>query len=330
MIGKTLYLTVLMALILSACGGTAATTEVPATIAPTKEVTATPKPVVSPAGCTDTASFVADVTVPDNTNFAQGKTFNKVWRVKNIGGCTWTKDYTMVFVKGEPMGAPNSVPLSVTKPGETLDIAVNLTAPNKDAVYRADFELRDPAGKTIPIDEETTLWVIITVGTATATSTTSASGAAGGGAVDSSGPGFATVTCAFTTNQANLDATVAAINALRAQNGLPALTINAQLTKSAQAHSNDMACNNLFVHIGSNGSTPRSRAAAAGYTGSVTENVYGRNPAPTGQEVVAWWATDQTDPRHGQNLLTTKYTEMGVGYSFFNNFGYYVVDFGTP
>jgi len=164
------------------------------------------------------------------------------------------------------MGAPDPIPLSVTKPGETLDIAVDLTAPNQDAVFRADFELRDPAGETIPIDKETTLWVIITVGTTTAES---GSESAGGGAVDSSGPGFATVSCAFTTDQANADTVVATINALRAQNGLPALTISAQLTQAAQAHSNDMACNNLYVHNGSNGSTPQSRAAAAGYAGSV-------------------------------------------------------------
>ena len=267
------------------------------------------------------------MTVPDNTNFAQGVTFNKVWQVRNTGTCTWTEDYTMVFVSGERMGAPNSIPLSVTKPDETLNIAVDLTAPNKGAVFRADFELRNPAGETIPIDKETTLWVIIKVGTATADS---GGGSAGGGAVDSSGPEFATITCAFTSDPANIDAAVAAINALRAQNGLPALTVSAQLTQAAQAHSNDMACNSLFVHNGSNGSTPQSRAAAAGYAGSVTENVYGHNPAPTGQEAVAWWATDQTDPRHRQNLLTTKYPEIGVGYSTFNSFGYYVAVFGTP
>jgi hypothetical protein len=28
--------------------------------------------------------------------------------------------------------------------------------------------------------------------------------------------------------------------------------------------------------------------------------------------------------------LSTTYTEIGVGYSFFNNFGYYVVDFAAP
>ncbi|MEW6240734.1 MAG: CAP domain-containing protein [Chloroflexota bacterium] len=325
---KILYLVVLTALVLSACGGKTTATKAPPTTAPEDEPTkapATSAPIVNPAGCTDTAAFVADVTVPDNTNFDPGETFNKVWRVENTGTCTWTEEYTMVFASGEQMGAPDSVPLEATKPGETLDIAVDMTAPGEDAVFRADFELHNPDGETMPIDQNTVLWVIITVGTATADSSDSSSTN-----TDSGGPGFAAVSCAFTTSQANVDAVVAAINALRAQNNLPALTVSAELTAAAQAHSNDMACNNLFVHNGSNGSTPQSRAAAAGYTGSVTENVYGRNPVPTGQEAVTWWATDQTDPRHRENLLTTKYTEIGVGYSFFNSFGYYAVVFGAP
>jgi uncharacterized protein YkwD len=92
-----------------------------------------------------------------------------------------------------------------------------------------------------------------------------------------------------------------------------------------------MACDGLFVHTGSNGSTPASRVAFSGYgASSVTENVYGAYPDPTGQEVVNWWATDRGDPRHNQNLLSTKYTEIGVGYAFYKNFGYYVVVFAVP
>jgi len=307
---KTIHLVVLLILALTACRGTDTTTPVSS------------GPVVNPAGCTDSAAFVSDVTVPDYTNFNAGESFNKVWRVENTGTCTWSTEYTLVFVSGEQMGVPDSLPLTTTKPGDTLDIAVDMTAPGNDEVYRADFEIRNPAGEVMPIDRNTSLWVIISVGTAKTE--------AGGGSTDSGGPGFASVSCAFTTDPPNADAVVTAINALRAQEGLPALTVNAELTAAAQAHSDDMACNNLFVHKGSNGSTPQSRAAAAGYNGSVTENVYGRNPFPTGQEAVNWWSTDPSDPSHRQNLLTTKYTEVGVGYSFFNDFGYYAVVFGTP
>ena len=124
---------------------------------------------------------------------------------------------------------------------------------------------------------------------------------------------------------------VSALTTYRAQSSLAALPVNAQLSQAAQAHANDIACNNLFVHTGSDGSTPQTRVALTGYVASdVSENVYGSYPPLTGQGVISWWATDQTDLRHNQNLLTTKYTEIGVGYAFFNNFGYYVIVFATP
>ena len=101
--------------------------------------------------------------------------------------------------------------------------------------------------------------------------------------------------------------------------------------QAAQAHANDMACNQLFYHNGSDGSTPETRVAASGYVASkVTENVYGSYPPLTPDGAVNWWKTDKTDPNHNKNLISTDYTEIGVGYAFYNNYGYYVVDFATP
>lgn len=334
MFQKTFRLLILLVFLLSACT-TNKTAAPPA-------ITATPKPVSSSAtpnsvsptktsatadstNCTDSAAFISDITVPDNANFAQNKTFTKTWRVKNTGSCTWTDQYTLTFLSGAQMGAPDSTPLSATKPGATLDISIEMTAPTKDNAYRADFELRNAAGEAMPIDQGVSLWVIITVGQTIATMPSEPIIAT---ASNNSEP--VPASCALTVNSANVNAAIAAINAYRAENNLPALTVNAALTSAAQEHSNDMACNNLFVHKGSDGSTPQSRAAAAGYSGTVTENVYGSNPPLTGKGAVVWWATDQTDPRHNENLLTTKYTEIGAGYSFFNDFGYYVVVFGAP
>ena len=69
----------------------------------------------------------------------------------------------------------------------------------------------------------------------------------------------------------------------------------------------------------------------AGYTYSLlSENVQFSYPPLTGQGVVNYWINDKTDLRHGRNLVSDSFTEIGIGYSFFNNFGYYVVVFGTP
>ncbi|MBI2757551.1 MAG: hypothetical protein HYX49_02615 [Chloroflexi bacterium] len=340
------YLILLMAFLLSACGGNAAPTQTqaPATQSPSTQTplpvtqpsdkAASPTPeIVNPPDCTNSAAFVTDVTIPDNTNLKQGEKFSKVWRVKNTGACTWTPEYKLVFYDGDQMGAPSSVPLSVTRPGDTLDISVDMTAPIKDSISRADFELHTPLGAAMPIDKNTLLWVIITVGNAGSAGggsngTGSGSGSANGSA---SGAGLVTSTCAFVIDQPRVNQTVASINAYRAQNNLPAYTVDPDLVTAAQSHSADIACNNLFIHTGSNGSTPASRVAATGYVASaLTENIYGSYPPLTAQDAVTWWATDQVDPRHNENLLSTKYTQIGVGYAFFNNFGYYVIDFAAP
>ncbi len=40
--------------------------------------------------CTPGMSFVADVTVPDDTHFSPGQTFDKTWRLQNAGDCEWS------------------------------------------------------------------------------------------------------------------------------------------------------------------------------------------------------------------------------------------------
>ncbi len=341
-----------MFFLLTACGGTKSVTQppatqspqtaspqtqspfVPATLTPATISTSTPAPT-NLANCTDAASFVADVTVPDNTNFNHGDVIHKVWRVRNSGTCAWNSQYTLVFATGDQMGAPDSTPLNATQPGDTLDIAVDMVAPPEDGTYRADFEIDNPAGVAIPIDQAKTLWAAITVGTATAgssgTSTSVPASTASSSGAGSSG--LLTSTCAFTSDASRVNDVITAINAYRAQNGIPPYNVSALLTLAAQSHSEDIACNNNLtnIHTGSDGSTPSSRIAAAGYSASyVSENAYGSYPPLTGQGAVTWWATDQTDPNHNLNLISTKYKDIGVGYSFFNNYGYYVVDFAVP
>ena len=56
------------------------------------------------------AQFIADVTVPDGTNFAPGTAFKKTWRLKNIGTCAWNStDVSLIFDSGEKMGAPSFI-----------------------------------------------------------------------------------------------------------------------------------------------------------------------------------------------------------------------------
>lgn len=78
------------------------------------------------------ARLVRDVTVPDNMWIPRNTPFTKIWRIQNIGQCVWRASETqMVFTGGNQMSGASSVPLpSDVRPGNTIDIAVNLISPN--------------------------------------------------------------------------------------------------------------------------------------------------------------------------------------------------------
>jgi hypothetical protein len=102
-------------------------------------------PVAAATQC-DAAQFVADVTVPDGTSFAPGAAISKTWRLKNIGNCSWTRYYAIVFVSGSQMGAPAVVNLpSAVAPGATVDVTVNMTAPTAAGHYRSYWKMRNAA-----------------------------------------------------------------------------------------------------------------------------------------------------------------------------------------
>jgi hypothetical protein len=90
---------------------------------------------------------VKDITIPDGTTFTPGAQFTKTWRLKNIGSCTWTSNYALVFSNGNQMGGPIAVSLAgVVQPGDVVDLSVNLVAPTQAGDYQGFWKLRDAAG----------------------------------------------------------------------------------------------------------------------------------------------------------------------------------------
>lgn len=146
---------------------------------PTATFTVTPgtiTPTISPPPSTcDRAQFVADVTVPDGTTFAPGAAFKKTWRLKNVGTCTWTTAYSLIFDSGEKMGGPDAAPMPTNvAPGQTVDISVNLTAPNAGGTYRGYWKFKNSVGVPFGIGSAGTksFWVEIKVSGPTPTPTT--------------------------------------------------------------------------------------------------------------------------------------------------------------
>lgn len=127
------------------------------TPSPTLFSTFTSVPPLQPVTLCDAAAFVSDVTYPDGANVSLGGTFTKTWRIKNVGTCTWSTAYSIVFVSGEKFGAPNAVsmPGSVAS-GQTIDISINLTAPNNGGRYRGDWKLRNASGALFGVGSSAT------------------------------------------------------------------------------------------------------------------------------------------------------------------------------
>lgn len=118
-------------------------TATPLAITPTPPASATP---TSSLPC-DLLGFVSDVTVPDGKEFKPGATFTKTWRIINIGSCTWTKDYALVFSGGDQMGGESVYPLTSDVPPEVLiDLSVSLTAPSEVGSYAGYWMLRNAGG----------------------------------------------------------------------------------------------------------------------------------------------------------------------------------------
>jgi hypothetical protein len=145
---------------------------IPPTLTPTATIAATP--TNTPIPC-NLASFVTDVTFPDNTHVAPNQAFVKTWRIRNIGSCSWNSNYLLIFDHKDGLGVSTGYtqPLTtgVVNPGQMVDLTVNLTAPATSGTYTGYWRLRDPGGVLFGITPAggTFLVRIIVVATASLT-----------------------------------------------------------------------------------------------------------------------------------------------------------------
>jgi hypothetical protein len=93
------------------------------------------------------AAFMADVTVPDGTQFKNSETFTKTWQLKNDGACDWTDDTVLVFNSGTQMNSPATVKVGKVVSGTTANISVLLTSPEQYGKYTGEWQLQNNQGK---------------------------------------------------------------------------------------------------------------------------------------------------------------------------------------
>ena len=103
----------------------------------------------APPGCTFNASYVADVTVPDDTEFPPNTPFIKTWRMQNSGTCDWETGTQLVYVSDDPLGGPTTVDVPPTAAGDNVDVSVNFVSPGTPGTYRSNWQVRTTAGALI-------------------------------------------------------------------------------------------------------------------------------------------------------------------------------------
>ena len=100
-----------------------------------------------------------------------GKTFTKTWKVQNSGSCAWDSGFKFQNTGGEGMGAAAfTLPASVAA-GQTYDISVPMTTPDKTGTLRGNWRMATTTGQLFG-DE---VFVVIVVGSPSAPAATNTS-----------------------------------------------------------------------------------------------------------------------------------------------------------
>lgn len=144
------------------------TPTITATPIPTLDRTRPPVHSPTPGESCDKAAAGSplDVTIPDGTLMTPGQSFSKTWRLRNAGSCTWTRLYTVTFFSSNSMNAfqthylPNPV-----EPGETIDITIDMVAPQSPGNYQGNWMLQNTEGELFGLGPhgDAPFWVKIQV-----------------------------------------------------------------------------------------------------------------------------------------------------------------------
>ena len=287
---------------------------IPATLTVTPEALATPTLAETiPVNCANAAILLRDVTIQDDTHVNAGEKITKTWEFQNVGTCPWM-NYTINFSAGDRMNAPLSAPIADTLPSGKVQVSMELTAPTADGTYAGYFTLHNSDGEIVPVGAEKTFWVKFIVGAYTTIPTSP------GANLTQSG------SCVHSQNANYVSEIISLINAERANDGLPTLTVNTEIAAFSQSHAEDMAFNNFLSHDGSDG-TFGERMMHYNKTNSGSD-IFGEILAiGMPQNAMDQWRKDE----HWDYVFGSQYTQIGVGYAYnsCSDFrGYFTVDFG--
>lgn len=126
-------------------------------ITPGATVTPLPTPVATPTPepCKDGMAYVSDINLDDKNMkappiMAKGQKFTKVWRIRNSGTCDWTADFALTYVRGNTpaarMGGQDTKIGRVVAPGQTVDVSVDLVAPQAYGTFQGFWQMKNAEG----------------------------------------------------------------------------------------------------------------------------------------------------------------------------------------
>lgn len=106
----------------------------------------------------------------------------------------------------------------------------------------------------------------------------------------------------------SIDEVVRLTNQKRLENGLEPLTLNQTLVSAATAKGADMIARDYWAHVAPDGTQPWKFFTDAGYKYRYAGENLARDFTNADSAVEAWMAS----PSHRENLLSSKYSEIGV------------------
>ena len=100
------------------------------------------------------------------------------------------------------------------------------------------------------------------------------------------------------------------VNLERSKNGIQPLTINLQLTQSAQLKTRDMLDRNYFGHISNGGQKWSDFIIKSGYNYTISGENLAKNYTDSRSTVQAW----MNSTTHRNNILNKDFHETGIGF----------------
>lgn len=97
------------------------------------------------------SAFEGDVTIPDGTILKGGEDFQKVWKLRNSGSCTWDEGFTLVYIGGsnpdlDPYNFEFKNSSDFVTGGSAINIGIDLTAPCAPGKYEGHWRMRSDGG----------------------------------------------------------------------------------------------------------------------------------------------------------------------------------------